>query len=132
MNRDTTSKCLNFAEIRDIIAQDRLELLGRSPKQQAEYQEFCASLKRSWASTTDYLLASKFNAETVTREDGKRFVIRPLKVPDVNEIKVLINDFPYNFERGRLMSSIFILLSQYLICRRSALYYLEARRKDYR
>ena len=93
-----SSSCLSFSEIKDIIEQDHLELLGRSPSRQLEYNNFRSNLLNSWNSISDFLLVSKFGEEEILADNGMRSVVRPLK--NTFRIEVLKNDFPYNFEEG--------------------------------
>jgi hypothetical protein len=95
------SSYLGFSEIKTIIEQGRLELLGRSPSQKLEYRNFRSTTLNSWNSITDYLLVSKFGEEEYFGDNGKRYVVRPLK--NTFKIEVLKNDFPYNFEEGSIL-----------------------------
>lgn len=99
-----SSNCLSFSEIKNIIEQDRLELLGRSPSQRLEYKNFRSNLLNSWNSISDYLLVSKFGEEAIMGDNGMRSVVRPLK--NTFRIEVLKNDFPYNFEEGLVLYNI--------------------------
>ena len=95
------SSYLSFSEIKTIIEQGHLELLGRSPSQKLEYRNFRSTTLNSWNSITDYLLVSKFGEEEHFGDNGKRYVVRPLK--NTFKIEVLKNDFPYNFEEGSVL-----------------------------
>mmetsp|Transcript_15627 Transcript_15627/g.21424 ORF Transcript_15627/g.21424 Transcript_15627/m.21424 type:complete len:156 (-) Transcript_15627:90-557(-) len=91
-------ECLNFEEIKTIVDEDRLELLGRSHRQQEQYEDFCRGIRALWISVSDYLIASKFNTEVYFNIEGKKCVKRP--ITNCDGIVLVLNDFPYNFEAG--------------------------------
>ncbi len=95
---------MSFQEIKDIIANDKLDVLGRSVEQQEQYDKFCIQvLRKEWCSTADYILHTKFGVPTATCEDHKKAAIKPFPEEYQTERLVLLeNDFPYYFESNVL------------------------------
>lgn len=91
--------CLSFAQIKQIVAEDRLELLGRSPAGQAQYEQFMRSVVRAhWDSVADYILVQKFGLEEAVNEaSGKKKAIVNASADGEPQYRLLRNDFPYNF-----------------------------------
>lgn len=98
MDQDHTP-LLKWDDIVNIIRDDRLELLGRSQEQRRVYREFRARIENEWESLRDYILCSKLDIQSCIGSTGKlaatKFsIVSPL-------MKILPNDFPYNFEEGK-------------------------------
>ena len=88
---------LSWPEVKRIIGDGRLDLLGRSASQQQTYRQFREQLELEWASVSDYILCTKLSYEEGTK-DGKRIAIRPTIVQ--TRTVLLENDFPYHFDEG--------------------------------
>ena len=99
--------CLNFKQIKEIVDENKLELLGRAPDAQLVYRAFMDDIvKRDWESIGDFILASKFGLPVKSAgPTGRKYV--PIATKENGElaadiktpvIKLLKNDFPYNFE----------------------------------
>ena len=87
---------LEWRDISEIIASNKLELLGRNEQQQAVYEEFRSSISSNWVSISDYLYVTKFNFDSSLNDDNKRMAIRP-SIIDKDKTYLFLNDFPYNF-----------------------------------
>jgi hypothetical protein len=57
---------LTFPQIKNIILEGKLELLGRSDEQLLKYHSFKLSMIEKWDSILDYILETKFNFRTST------------------------------------------------------------------
>jgi hypothetical protein len=91
-------------DLQRIIQCDALHLLGRSDPQQLVYQTFNASLKEEWDSAASFLLHSKFglpvDRSTLTHSPSIISKKRVSIPQTFQTLKLLPNDFPYNFEGG--------------------------------
>ena len=88
---------LSWPEVKKIIQDGRLDLLGRSASQQQVYRQFREQLEIEWKSVSDYILCTKLSYEESSHE-GKRVAVRPAEVQ--TRTVLLENDFPYHFEEG--------------------------------
>lgn len=94
-------KILSFSEIKCIVNENRLELLGRSSEQQKQYLVFIQEvIPLSWVSISDYLLATKFDLDVESDNQNMKKVKRPLSSGNKIILKLFKNDFPYHFEKG--------------------------------
>jgi len=107
MEKQLVYELLNFHDIKIIVENDKLELLGRSPLQQEKYDDFCSGIRNQWQSVSDYLIASKFNTEICFNMEGKKCIKRPLT--NCDGIALVLNDFPYNFEAGKKLLKILFI-----------------------
>lgn len=101
--------CLSFQQIKLIITDNKLELLGRSDSGQQEYVSFMHEVvKKEWVTVADYILHSKFDlpysvaADSIdchdTNSNSKKMAVLPSEEDRKPTTKLLLNDFPYNFE----------------------------------
>jgi len=101
MTRSDNNVALSWNECKQIVAEDRLELLGRSDTQQSSYDEFTRGIKDKYEHVKDYLFVSKFGFEAEASPiTGKlRVNILPGSL-STDRLNLCINDFPYNYEEG--------------------------------
>lgn len=88
---------ISFDKVRLAIDTDRLDLLGRSPSQHKTYLDFLASVKREFASISDFVLANRIKMRTEIDASNKIYVPRPFDLNYSGKTFLLLNDFPYNF-----------------------------------
>jgi hypothetical protein len=91
---------LFWSDIKSVIDNDQLELLGRSNEQQQAYNQFREKLTTEWNSVRDYLFVTKFGCETIY-EGGKRQAnLKEFYNSNSSQLALHLNDFSYNFEKG--------------------------------
>lgn len=89
----------SFNEISNLISMNRLEELGRNQFQEQQYQRIKKKIELQWDSISDYILYNIFHFPyLITSHDNKRKVIRPLPSWANGLIRIVPNDFPYNFQ----------------------------------
>lgn len=99
MDRPYLNSSLSWADCKEIVAKDRLELLGRSHAQHAIYHSFMANVTDKYESVADFLLESKFQLPVATDQiSGKLRAEVGGDTPD--RLVLAINDFPYHYEKG--------------------------------
>eukprot|EP01120_Amphizonella_sp_Union-15-10_P017443 TRINITY_DN967_c0_g1_i2.p1 TRINITY_DN967_c0_g1~~TRINITY_DN967_c0_g1_i2.p1 ORF type:complete len:175 (-),score=26.34 TRINITY_DN967_c0_g1_i2:176-700(-) len=86
---------LTWNELHQIIAQDRLELLGRLKEGRTIYLNSSERIKQEWATVGDFILNREFNfpSENVS---GKKRVTFPEEIPEI--INFRVNDYRYAVE----------------------------------
>ena len=89
---------LYWKDIKNIVISNRLEEMGRSDQQQSVYDDFQATIKQQYCSMRDFILITKFNYNTIQKEDK---LAADAGMPS-GHIKITLNrnDYPYNFEEG--------------------------------
>jgi hypothetical protein len=94
-------KILSFEDVKRIITEGKLHLLGRSESQQKIYDAFYDKILVSWSSVGDYVLVKKLGlpGEIDLTQPRKQRVSKPFPSHMKNVVKCLQNDFPYYFER---------------------------------
>ena len=90
---------LSWLEIQEIVETNRLELLGRSNDQQKHYIEFLEAIKNEYETVGDSILITKFHRDYDISLSGKKKA--QTSVVNLNQIILVKNDFPYNFEAGK-------------------------------
>jgi len=98
---------MSWEEVKDVVSRGDLVVLGRSKKQQEEYDTFYNKLKTEWLSVADFLLATKFDYPVFESLDinglMKKQVHRTTTNVETQQEKRLVcalNDFPYYFDDG--------------------------------
>ena len=102
MARPPNEVKMTWEEVKHIITQGDLHLLGRSKDQQEVYDTFYNQTKSEWISIADFLLFSKFNYPIIIDEvTGKKSVKRDgSMISEEEKTRLAPNDFPYYFEEG--------------------------------
>eukprot|EP00468_Gymnochlora_sp_CCMP2014_P012992 CAMPEP_0167751048 /NCGR_PEP_ID=MMETSP0110_2-20121227/6342_1 /TAXON_ID=629695 /ORGANISM="Gymnochlora sp., Strain CCMP2014" /LENGTH=176 /DNA_ID=CAMNT_0007636461 /DNA_START=100 /DNA_END=630 /DNA_ORIENTATION=+ len=90
-------KLLHFPEIKEIVDKGILDVLGRTPKGQAEYRAFREKLYKEWFGMQDYILFKKFDIKPSRDQKTSKLRILPSSVPEKAMSTLCLNDFPYNF-----------------------------------
>ena len=99
MDRSYLNHALSWSRCKDLVAEDRLELLGRSHSQHASYHAFMDNVRSKYAEVADFLFTTKFGFDAaVDPVSGKLRAVVPTQVPD--RLILQINDFPYHYEKG--------------------------------
>ena len=100
VDRTLLTQRISFARLKEIITDNRLDLLGRSEDQYKEYELYSHCVRSEWRSTIDSILAFKFNCEVTTDSEGKKCAERMKLSPGSTVTSCILNDFPYFFEDG--------------------------------
>jgi tRNA(Arg) A34 adenosine deaminase TadA len=96
-NRPWPTTRLPWSALVDIIqVKQDIPILRRSQADERVYQAAMAEVRDKYFSTTDYILATKFDLPTSTLEDGKKHVVHQANRPISK--RLMRNDFPYYFE----------------------------------
>lgn len=74
----TVRHCLSWAEVREVMASNALEKLGRLPEQLARYRQQTEVMRSEFGTVGDFILHHRFGFPYLTRpEDGKKYVVVP-------------------------------------------------------
>ena len=100
MERRSINHPLTFPEIQSFIETNQLSQLGRNSQQEKRYQTITKERGTLWESPSDFILHDKFKLDYIISSSGKRMIPRPLPEWTKGLIKIVPNDFPYNFDKN--------------------------------
>ena len=99
--RRVNSVKMSFDVLKEIIAANKLHILGRSFEQHRKYKTFMDQVKLEWSCGSDFVLSERLGVPCCVGTDGKKTVIRSEMLADARyngKLFLIENDFPYNFE----------------------------------
>ncbi|RDW65417.1 hypothetical protein BP5796_10109 [Coleophoma crateriformis] len=94
---DDQFKLHSWDELKEIIAQNRLEVLKRKPSDLRRYMAWSASTNAQYGSMTNYLLAHRL-PQSWGRPPFTPSSLVPFE--DKSDYSILVNDWPYGLEKG--------------------------------
>ncbi|RDW59704.1 hypothetical protein BP6252_12791 [Coleophoma cylindrospora] len=94
---DEQFKLHSWDELKEIIAQNRLEVLKRKPSDLRRYMAWSVSTNAQYGSMTNYLLAHRL-PQSWGRPPFTPNSLVPFE--DKSDYSILVNDWPYGLEKG--------------------------------
>ena len=92
-------KVLSWADVKEIIDSNRLELIRRKPSERLVYKAWCKDVVAAYGSITAYMCAERLRwtpLPSSCAESGPLFhVVNPTPFGNPEDFKILRNDWPY-------------------------------------
>ncbi|KAL8886079.1 MAG: hypothetical protein Q9215_006167 [Flavoplaca cf. flavocitrina] len=99
---DEQTKVFSWADVKDIVETNRLDLIRRKPSERIVYKAWCKDIIAAYGSITAYMCAERLHwtpsplPADVEATSGPVFNYRdPTPFADPRDIRILRNDWPY-------------------------------------
>ncbi|KAI5301004.1 hypothetical protein KEM56_002044 [Ascosphaera pollenicola] len=96
--RDEDFVYQTWDDIKNIIAQNNLAALRRTPSELRKYRVWSANIKMQYGSVVNYIVRERLHWPPV--DDMNTQVVNPIPFADERDYKILRNDWPYGFVPG--------------------------------
>ncbi|KAK3117959.1 hypothetical protein LTR53_000111 [Teratosphaeriaceae sp. CCFEE 6253] len=104
--KDEEWKPMSWEQLQEVIANNTLEELIRSPAETRRYLAWSADIKQQYGATTEFVIKEKLrwapDPDLTAAKDGQPVFARKSDTPfdNVLDYAILKNDWPYSFEAG--------------------------------